>query len=186
MDQQTYDNGYEAALPVQLKALMALPTVAQRAAQAVTLANQGFIIWGEVMVFGWDPFVAAQLRSSQGYTWVPSFLQPPLESVPGVPPLAGFQPYDPNNPPAGSVLIYWPNPPAPVIVVPPPSSNPTFTLGPSMAPDFPNDYEMNGDGPSIPVGQVVTIGSVSYVKQLLGHSPFAPNGIITGWSQQSA
>lgn len=182
MDQTTYNSSYMASLPPQLISLIALPNIEQRMNQAIELTNQGFLIDGSIMVYAQDPYLTMELRYNSGYTWTPSFMQPPLQTAPGIPPLAGMKPYDPDNPPPGSILVYWPNPPAPITPPTPPPTT-TFTLGPSLAPNYPGYYEMIGDSPSVPVGTTTVIDGHTYTKQIIGHSPFAPNGNVTGWLQ---
>jgi len=68
------------------------------------LAQQGFTIDVPIMVWGWNPLVTMQLRQADGYTWVPSGLQPPIPVTPGIQ-MAGYTSYDPNHPPAGSIKV---------------------------------------------------------------------------------
>ena len=57
------------------------------------------------MVWGWDPSIVTSMRQADGYTWVPSALQNPVEVAPDFPPSGTLAAYDPNNPPAGSIAV---------------------------------------------------------------------------------
>jgi hypothetical protein len=56
------------------------------------------------MVWGWDPGKTMAMRQDMGYTWVPSALQPSVTATPGLT-APGMTPYDPKNPPAGSIAV---------------------------------------------------------------------------------
>jgi len=80
------------------------PDYSQRANLAAQLASEGYSIDTPVMVWGWDPSATTQLRQQFGYTWVPSAMQPPVTAAPGISG-GGIVPYDPANPPAGSIEV---------------------------------------------------------------------------------
>jgi hypothetical protein len=102
--QTAFDKAYWAAQPPEVVALLKVPDQTQRASQAMTLAIQGFTIDNPIDVWGWDPYQVMQLRQDYGYTWVPSYLQPAIQEVPGKN-LPGLTPYDPAHPPAGSIKV---------------------------------------------------------------------------------
>ena len=77
----------------------------QREATATQLANEGYSIDVPIMVWGWDPSITMAMRQSDGYTWVPSALQPPVEVSPGLPSVGTLAAYNPNNPPPGSIAV---------------------------------------------------------------------------------
>ena len=54
--------------------------------------------------WGWDPYTISQLRQQYGYTWVPSAGQNPIATAPGLS-APGSVPYNPAQPPNGSILI---------------------------------------------------------------------------------
>jgi hypothetical protein len=56
------------------------------------------------MVYGYDPYKMMEMRKVAGYTWVPSLGQPNINILPGLT-MAGVTPYDPSNPPAGSIKV---------------------------------------------------------------------------------
>jgi len=66
-------------------------------------------------VIGWDREKTMAARRMYGYTWVPSASMPNIECAPGVF-VPGLRPYDPNNPPAGAIIV----PPDPA--TPPPAA----------------------------------------------------------------
>ena len=100
--QQQFDQAYWLSQPPEIQALQTIdPT--QRAAQAATLATNGFIIDVPIMVWGWDPATTMAARQSYGYTWVPSAGQQPIETAPGI--AFGGTAYNPNYPPSGSIAL---------------------------------------------------------------------------------
>lgn len=101
---QSFDQSYWAAQPAAVQALENISDPSERTQMATQLANEGYTIDVPIMVNGWDPSAVTSLRESYGYTWVPSALQNPIESAPGVN-NPGVQSYDPNNPPPGSITV---------------------------------------------------------------------------------
>ena len=94
--------------------------------QAMTLATQGFTVDVPIMVYHWDPCLVMALRATQGYTWVPSALQPPVLVAPGL--SFNGQAYDPNSPPVGSIKVSVNAADFPPINPPPP---PTAVIDPN-------------------------------------------------------
>jgi len=82
--QQAFDEAYSAAQPAVVKEMMAMPWGTAKVAKAQALAAQGYVIDGTVMVWGWDPYLTTVMRQSYGYTWVPSYLQSPINLAPGL------------------------------------------------------------------------------------------------------
>lgn len=100
MTEQQFNEMYWAHQPPEVRA--------QRgnmdSSEAATLAMKGYAIDVPIMVWGWSAYNVMSLRQSYGFTWVPSALQPPLANGPGVT-LPNQEPYDPKNPPAGSIKV---------------------------------------------------------------------------------
>jgi len=103
--QQAFDNTYWASQPAPVQALRTMQNQEQRTALATQLANEGYSIDVPIMVWGWDPSTTMAARQSEGYTWVPSALQSPVEDAPGLPAFGTLAAYNPNNPPAGSIAV---------------------------------------------------------------------------------
>jgi hypothetical protein len=101
---QSFDDKYWAKQPAAVQTLRSTEDFDQRTQMAMQLAQQGYTIDVPIMVWGWDPSQVTSSRQSYGYTWVPSALQNPIESAPGIN-MQGMQAYDPNNPPAGSIAV---------------------------------------------------------------------------------
>jgi hypothetical protein len=99
----TPDDAYWAEQPAAVQALrnMAPEDVGQAAA---ALAKQGYTIDVPIMVWQWDPLTVMVERQNYGYTWVPSGLGTPVTLPPGLS-FPGLTPYDPNNPPPGSIKV---------------------------------------------------------------------------------
>ena len=102
--QAAFDDAYWAKQPAAVQQLRNIQDPAEKQQVATQLAQQGYSIDVPIMVWGWDPQIATQLRQSQGYTWVPSALQQPVEVAPGLT-VAGMASYDPAHPPAGSIQV---------------------------------------------------------------------------------
>ena len=103
--QQAFDQAYWAAQPPAVQALQNIQNPEQRAAMATQLANEGYSIDVPIMVWGWDPSITTAMRQAEGYTWVPSALQSPVDVAPGLASMGSLAAYDPSNPPAGSIAV---------------------------------------------------------------------------------
>lgn len=103
--QQAFDDSYWASQPAPVQALRSMQDPEQRTELATQLANEGYSIDVPIMVWGWDPSVVTSMRQADGYTWVPSALQNPVEVAPGLPSFGTSAAYNPNNPPAGSIAV---------------------------------------------------------------------------------
>jgi len=110
--QLAFDNSYWAQQPAAVQPLRTMPSE-ERAAYAHQLASEGYTIDVPIMVWGWDPSLVTSMRQADGYTWVPSAMQNPVEVAPGLGAIANLTPYDPNSPPPGSITV----PPASSAVV---------------------------------------------------------------------
>lgn len=98
------DDAYWNKQPTAVQRLREIDDLGQRQALGAQLASQGYQIDVPVMVWGWDAGKTSALRQTFGYTWVPSALQQPVSAAPGLQG-AGIVPYDPNNPPQGSIKV---------------------------------------------------------------------------------
>lgn len=101
---EAFDQAYWAAQPAAVQALQNIQDPDERTQMATQLANEGYTIDVPIMVWGWDPAQVTSLRESYGYSWVPSALQSPVESAPGISE-TGLQVYNANNPPSGSISV---------------------------------------------------------------------------------
>jgi hypothetical protein len=99
----TPTDAYWAAQPTAVQALRYAPD-AEKPEMAQQLASEGYSIDVPIMVWGWDPLATMIQRQQEGYTWVPSALQASVEDAPGVS-MPGSAPYNPNDPPAGSIQV---------------------------------------------------------------------------------
>lgn len=99
-----FDDAYWANQPAAVQALRNIDDQTQRSILAGQLAATGYKIDTPIMVWGWDPSKVTSLRQSMGYSWVPSGLQNPIAEAPGIDD-HGSQPYDPGNPPSGSIAV---------------------------------------------------------------------------------
>jgi hypothetical protein len=100
-----FDNAYWAQQPAAVQALQTMQNPEERAEYAEQLASEGYTIDVPIMVWGWDPAIVTSLRQADGYTWVPSALQNPVEMAPGLGSMGNLAAYNPNDPPAGSIAV---------------------------------------------------------------------------------
>ena len=98
------DDLYWSKQPPVVQQLREIDDIGQREALGSKLASQGYQIDVPVMVWGWDAGKTTELRKAFGYTWVPSATQQPIAAAPGLTG-AGMTPYDPANPPVGSIAV---------------------------------------------------------------------------------
>lgn len=100
-----FDNAYWAQQPAAVQALRNMQNPEQRTEYAQQLASEGYSIDVPIMVWGWDPSMVTSMRQQDGYTWVPSAMQSPVEMAPGLGSMGTLAAYDPNNPPSGSIAV---------------------------------------------------------------------------------
>ncbi|HLH37950.1 MAG TPA: hypothetical protein VKX39_02280 [Bryobacteraceae bacterium] len=100
---ETPTDAYWASQPAAVQALRYAPDD-QKGEMAQQLASEGYSIDVPIMVWGWDPLATMIQRQEEGYTWVPSALQPGVSVAPGVS-MPGQDSYNPNRPPAGSIQV---------------------------------------------------------------------------------
>lgn len=123
---QPLEAAYWASKPPEVAALRELaPGSPAREVEARRLALAGNIIDVPIDVWGWVVFMTMTLREQFGYTWVPSALQPALVNTPGNN-LPGQSPYDPANPPEGSIKVSVDLKDYPAYKVPQPSEVPSL------------------------------------------------------------
>lgn len=102
VSKMTPDQAYWASQPAAVQALQTL-SPDQRYYAAQQLATEGYTIDVPIMVDGLDPLATMMQRQADGYTWVPSALQANIPVGPGI--MWPGPAYDPNNPPAGSIMV---------------------------------------------------------------------------------
>ena len=129
-DPKVFEAAYWASKPPEVQRLHTITDQGQREPLAVSLANQGFIIDTQIMVWGWSAYWTMFLREQYGYTWVPSLMQPPVLISPGLNNLP-VTPYDPKHIPAGAIKVSLDlddYPPFTPVVIPP-DQTPTSVIG---------------------------------------------------------
>jgi hypothetical protein len=97
-------NAYWDAQPAEVQQLRNVADFGTRSAMAQDLADKGYTIDRAIMVWGWDPMKTMATRSMYGYTWVPNMNQATPSTGPAFA-LDGQTPYDPKNPPPGSIAV---------------------------------------------------------------------------------
>jgi hypothetical protein len=97
-------DAYWAAQPPAVQQLRNVADFAARNALAQQLSDEGYSIDRAIMVWGWDPMKTMATRQMYGYTWVPSYNQSSISAAPGMA-QPGETPYDPGNPPPGSIAV---------------------------------------------------------------------------------
>jgi hypothetical protein len=101
----TEADAYWAAQPTAVQALRDMPDGAQKDQLALKLANQGYSIDTQIMVWGWDPQMTMTVRANQGYSWVPSYGQGNIAVGPGLSMPGNPNTYSPGNPPPGAIAV---------------------------------------------------------------------------------
>jgi hypothetical protein len=102
-NESAFDQAYWASQPPAVQQLQTIQNTSERTQVATELAQQGYSIDVPIMAWGWDPQITTQLRQADGYTWVPSAEQQPVEVAPGL--TFNGQSYNPASPPAGSIAV---------------------------------------------------------------------------------
>lgn len=188
--QQEFDAAYWAAQPPAVQALQEIADETARVAQATQLATEGYLIDLDIMGYGYDPWTLMSYLVKNGYTWVPSALQQPLNvppgyAYPGFPPYAGLQAY-PVVGPAGSIRVsdnIADYPPAVAPPPPPPPAPPVTSLvGIALGSGYFSAQASaivtltNGQSYTDPNGRGVFTFHIS-------HNPFAPNTVSYWFTQ---
>jgi hypothetical protein len=179
----TFDTAYWNSQPSAVASLQTIPGEGQRETAAQALAQQGQIIDVPIMVWGWDPWKVMLLRQAFGYTWVPSMLQPNVTAAPGGMPPFGEAPYDPNNPPAGSIKVstniadYPPSappspPPAPPATLPSDAFTTTGGYIAAIGPTSGGGIYVVLAGDNVPDGEIVTAPDGHQYMRHQGALPF--------------
>ena len=97
-------DAYWATQPPEVQVLQNMRTEQERSDKAHELADQGYLIDVPIMLWGWDPLATMVVRRNQGYTWVPSAKQAPVQVCPGLT-FPGLPSYDADHAPAGSIKV---------------------------------------------------------------------------------
>jgi hypothetical protein len=98
-------DAYWAEQPAAVQVLRGMPDDDAKEALALNLANQGYPIDTQIMVWNWDPQMTMQVRENQGYAWVPSFGQSNIPIGPGLSMPGEPNTYSPDSPPPGSIPV---------------------------------------------------------------------------------
>jgi hypothetical protein len=98
-------DAYWNAQPAAVQVLRNMPDGAAKDQLALQLANAGYSIDTQIMVWGWDPQMTMQVRANQGYSWVPSYGQANIPVGPGLSMPNGSTTYSPSSPPPGSIQV---------------------------------------------------------------------------------
>lgn len=183
--QSALDAAYWASQPPPVAALQSMqvdiesPTPGGRTQTAMALAKQGYIIDVDIMIYGWDAYLMMSDREEYGFAWVESALQQPPTIAPGVS-QPGAVPYNPNNPPAGSIKVstniadYTP------FVKPTPAPTVTELVGAQILPGVNQYYPAIGD--TSPVGKEFTDARGKFEKFATPTSgPFGVQGGYWFW-----
>jgi hypothetical protein len=101
----TEADAYWAQQPAAVQALRDMPEGEAKDKLALNLANQGYSIDTQIMVWGWDPQMTMTVRANQGYSWVPSYGQANIPVGPGLSMPDDPTTYSPGNPPSGSIQV---------------------------------------------------------------------------------
>jgi hypothetical protein len=98
-------DAYWNAQPKAVQALRNMPDGEDKDQLALNLANQGYSIDTQIMVWGWDPQMTMTMRANEGYSWVPSYGQANIPVGPGLSMPEDPTQYNPGNPPAGAIQV---------------------------------------------------------------------------------
>jgi hypothetical protein len=102
---ETEGDAYWAKQPAAVQVLRGMPDDEAKEKLALSLANQGYSIDTQIMVWNWDPQMTMTVRENQGYAWVPSFGQSNIPIGPGLSMPGDPNSYSPNSSPAGSIQV---------------------------------------------------------------------------------
>jgi hypothetical protein len=98
-------DAYWGSQPAAVQALRNMPDGDAKNRLALNLANQGYSIDTQIMVWGWDPQMTMTVRENQGYAWVPSYGQSNIAVGPGLSMPENPNSYNPASPQPGSIQV---------------------------------------------------------------------------------
>ncbi len=101
----TEEDAYWNAQPAAVQALRNMPDGAAKDKLALNLANQGYSVDTQIMVWGWDPQMTMTVRQNQGYSWVPGYGQANIPVGPGLSMPDNPNTYNPGNAPVGAIQV---------------------------------------------------------------------------------
>ena len=99
------EDAYWDEQPAAVQALRNMPDSAAKDQLALKLANEGYSIDTQIMVWGWDPQMTMTVRQNQGYSWVPGYGQSNIPIGPGLSMPGNPNTYNPGAPPAGAIQV---------------------------------------------------------------------------------
>lgn len=169
---QAFDTAYWASQPPALRGQKTTVELSQ-------LAAQGYIVDVPIMVWGMDPCRINVLRKGFGYTWVPNAMQAGVQVAPGVGTPGNLIPYDPFNPPAGSIKVTTNAADLKPFDPPPPPKPPVAITNPVGAQSFGNIY-LTVAGDTSPDGTLFTDERGTFIKRMVA-TPFGRNAF---WEKQ--
>lgn len=167
--QQIFDDAYWASFDPKVQALRGM-NPAEAAAAALTLAQAGYVIDVPIMVYQWDAFITMSIRQMDGLTWVPSALQSGIGFGPAAVLNPPFSPYDPNNPPQGSIKVSTNPADFKPFYPPTPAAAPaTNVVGPLAFGNLyaPGPGAISNGKPTVIDGQVITQSGASYTAHVV-------------------
>lgn len=103
--EMTEADAYWAEQPAAVQALRNMPDGEAKDQLALQLANEGYSIDTQIMVWGWDPQMTMQIRENQGYAWVPSYGSSNIPVGPGLSVPGESTTYNPASPPPGAIIV---------------------------------------------------------------------------------
>lgn len=173
MTQAEFSNIYWAAQPPAVAALNAMATRDERMNAAVPLVlAKTTPIDQAIMIDGTDPYNTMLVRQSYGFTWVPALGQPNIAMMPGCEaPGSGWEPYDPSNPPKGSIKVSVDPADYPAFTKPPePEQHPSVPAKPGACTG--GNYYAVRQGDASPNGTVYQDSTGKYLKHVDANGPW--------------
>ena len=90
--------------PPQVQILRTIDDLSARVAKGQELAQKGYPIDYDIMIWHQDPYMTMHIREGLGYSWVPGMGQPAVSASPGIS-FPGMPGYLGGQAPAGAIQV---------------------------------------------------------------------------------
>ncbi|MEP6960635.1 MAG: hypothetical protein ABI995_01050 [Acidobacteriota bacterium] len=97
-------DAYWATQPKEVQVLRTIDDLGARVQKGKELAQKGFLVDYDIMIWRQDPFMTMHIREGEGYTWTPSMGQPGTSLPAGIE-FPGMSGYDAKHPLAGAIRV---------------------------------------------------------------------------------
>ncbi|MEO8099756.1 MAG: hypothetical protein ABI811_18810 [Acidobacteriota bacterium] len=97
-------DAYWAQQPKEVQVLRTIDDLKERVEKGKELAQKGYLVDYDIMIWRQDPYMTMRIREGEGYTWTPAMGQPGVTLPAGIA-FPGMTGYDAGHPLAGAIRV---------------------------------------------------------------------------------